>query len=90
MGKFTDNFILFEKTNTYHNLLHYWNDENYHLNGIDKELNYTESIKRDEAVDDETGKAYYDEYVFYTDEEEYVDPAKRFTKEDMERFVKTW
>ena len=89
MSKVFDYFIPFELSANYHDLLHYWNDETYHLNGIDKNLNYSEPITRDQAVD-ENGKAFYDEYVFYTDDEEYADPQKRFTSDDIERFFKTF
>ena len=52
--------IDFTKTSTYADLYHYWESEDYELNGIDHELNYCQPIDRDQAVDDE-GHAMYDE-----------------------------
>ena len=79
----------FTKTSTYHNLYHYWASEDYELDGIDHKLNYCQPIDRDQAVDDE-GHAMYDEYVFSKAGEEYDDPAKTFTAEQIEQFAQTW
>ncbi len=79
----------FTKTSTYADLYHYWASEDYELNGIDHELNYCQPIDRDQAVDDE-GHAMYDEYVFYKADEEYNDPAKTFSAEQIEQFAQTW
>lgn len=68
---------------------HYWESEDYELNGIDHELNYCQPIDRDQAVDDE-GHAMYDEYVFRKAGEEYNDHAKTFTSEQIEQFAQTW
>lgn len=81
--------IDFTKTSAYHDLYHYWMSEDYMLNGIDCDLNYSEDIERDQAVDEE-GHAVYDEYVFYKADEEYSDPAKTFTAEQIELFAQTW
>ena len=75
--------IDFTKTSTYADLYRYWANEDYELNGIDQ------PIDRDQAVDDE-GHAMYDEYVFYKADEEYNDPAKTFTAEEVEQFAQTW
>lgn len=79
----------FTKTSTYHNLYHYWMSEDYMLNGIDYDLNYSEPITRDQVVDEE-GHAMYDKYVFSKASEEYADPAKTFTAEQIEQFAQTW
>ncbi|MCB4890619.1 hypothetical protein [Bifidobacterium pseudocatenulatum] len=81
--------IDFTKTRTYADLYHYWNSEDYELDAINYELNYAQTINRDQAVDDE-GHAVYDEYVFYKFGEYY--PAKNgsFTAEQIEQFAQTW
>ena len=81
--------IDFTKTSTYADLYHYWMSEDYELDGLNYELHYCEAISRDQAVDDE-GHAMYDEYVFRKAGEEYDDPAKTFTAEQVEQFAKTW
>ena len=67
------------------NWMEKFNDEqNYQLNGNGN--NYTQSIDRDQAVDDD-GKAVYKSYTLKdleTDEQELI------TAEQMEEFAKTW
>lgn len=79
----------FTRTGSYADLLHCWGNEDYELDGLNYELNYCQPIDRDQAVDDE-GHAMYDEYVFYKADEEYNDPAKTFSAEQIEQFAQTW
>lgn len=81
--------IEFTKTSTYADLLHCWGNEDYKLDGLNYELRYCEPIRRDQAVDDE-GQAMYDEYIFHKPGDEFYNPSRTFTAEQVEQFAQTW
>lgn len=82
------NSIEFTNTSTYADLFHYWMSEDYKLDGLSYEFHYCESISRDQAVDGE-GQAMYDEYIFHKPGEEFYNPCRTFTDEQVELFVQT-
>lgn len=75
--------IEFAKTSTYADLLRCWENEDYELDGLNYELRYCEAISRDQAVDDE-GQAMYDEYIFHRPGDEFYNPSRTFTAEQVE------
>ena len=46
---------------------------------------YSQSIDKDQAIYDDTGKAAYESYTIITDGGEYS-----FSADEMENFAKTW
>ena len=81
--------IEFTKTSTYADLYTYWGNEDYKLDGLNYELHYCQPIDRDQAVDDE-GHAMYDEYIFHKPGDEFYNPSRTFTAEQVEQFAQTW
>lgn len=81
--------IEFTKTSTYADLYTYWGNEDYELDGLNYELHYCQPIDRDQAVDDE-GHAMYDEYIFHKPGDEFYNPSRTFTAEQVEQFAQTW
>ena len=79
----------FTRTDSYADILHCWENEDYQLDGMNYELRYCEPISRDQAVDDE-GHAMYDEYIFHKPGEEFYNPSRTFTAEEVEQFAQTW
>lgn len=81
--------IEFTNTSTYADFFNYWMDEDCKLDGLNYELRYCEPISRDQAVDDE-GQAMYDEYIFHKSGDEFYNPSRTFTAEQVELFAQTW
>lgn len=79
----------FTRTGSYADLLHCWGNEDYKLDGLNYELHYCEAISRDQAVDGE-GQAMYDEYIFHKPGDEFYNPSRTFTAEQVEQFAQTW
>ena len=79
----------FTRTGSYADLLHCWGNEDYKLDGLNYELHCCEAISRDQAVDGE-GQAMYDEYIFHKPGDEFYNPSRTFTAEQIEQFAKTW
>lgn len=77
----------YKLTAEYHTIYNMWNSDTYQLEAKEEGGNW-ESIDRNQAVDEETGKAWYVEYALYRPEECYR--SHLYTAEQIERFARTW
>lgn len=77
----------YKLTAEYHTLYNMWNSDIYQLEAKEEGGSW-ESIARDEAINDETGKAWYVEYALYEPEGCYR--SHLYTAEQIERFARTW
>ncbi len=80
--------IDFTRTSTYADLDHYWNSDEYCLEAHEGNGAW-EMIDRDQAVD-ENGKAYYVEYFFGKENDDYRTPERTYAAEDIEAYAQTW